>query len=109
MDSKEKAKRYALWTKYGLTLEERNEMEKKQKGKCWICQQVPKNNRLNTDHRHVKGYKAFKPEDKKKEVRGLLCFMCNTMLTGVEKRLQARFLLGRMVEYFKVFRIKGDE
>ncbi len=109
MDAKEKAKRYNLMTKYGLTLEERIEMEKKQEGKCWICQQVPKNNRLNVDHRHRRGEKKFTPEQKKKEVRSLLCFCCNVMLSKLERRKIARFLLGRINKYFEVFPIYGED
>lgn len=109
MDSKERAKRYNLMKKYGLTLEERLQMEKKQQGKCWICQQVPKNNRLNVDHRHRKGEKQFTSEEKKKEVRALLCFMCNVMLSKLERRKTARFLLGRIIDYFKVYKLYGED
>jgi hypothetical protein len=83
-------------------------MIEQQDGRCWICKQVPKSGILCVDHRHVKGYKKLSAEERAKEVRALLCFMCNTGLHGIEKRKNARYLLERYNEYFKVFKIKGD-
>jgi len=108
MDSKTKAKDRRLYNTYGINLYEKNLMAAKQGGVCWICKQVPKSGILCVDHRHVKGYKKLSPEDKKKEVRALLCFMCNTGLHGIEKRKNARYILERYNEYFKTFKIKGD-
>lgn len=110
MDSKEKAKRYNLMKNYGLTLEEFREIEKKQDYKCWICKNKPKNKCLNIDHRHVPKYKKMKPEDKKKEVRGGLCMRCNKFTVGsLEIHKNARYILEQLVEYFKVFKMKGDK
>lgn len=93
-----------LYKKYGITVEDWDELSK---NGCWICGRTE--GRLNVDHRHVKGYKNFTPEAKSKEVRGALCFMCNTMLHGVEKRKRARHFLQRMIAYFKVYNMVGDE
>jgi hypothetical protein len=103
MDKKEQQKDKYLHKTYGLTLLEWKELSK---NGCWICGR--KEGRLNVDHRHVKNYKKMTPEQKRKEVRSCLCFMCNTMLHGVEKRNRARYFLERMVAYFAVFKIKGD-
>lgn len=107
-DPKLKAKSQRLYKTYGLTLDEFEKMLKNQNGVCWICNKLPKSGRLCVDHRHIPKYKILSPEEKKQEVRALLCFMCNTMLHGVEKRKDGRFYLDRMVEYFKVYKIKGD-
>lgn len=102
-EKKIRAKKQRLYKTYGITMEEWEDMSK---NGCWICGK--KDGRLNVDHRHVKNYKNLSPEEKKAEVRSCLCFMCNTMLHGVEKRTRARYFLERMVDYFAVFKIKGD-
>ena len=53
---------------YGLTLEQYDEMEKSQEGKCAICGIVP-NRRLDIDHNHKTG-----------KVRQLLCSNHNTLI-----------------------------
>lgn len=54
-----------LWSFYGLTLDEFDEMVKKQRGKCAICKKKPKP-WFCVDHNHKTG-----------KVRGLLCPRCN--------------------------------
>jgi hypothetical protein len=58
---------HRLRSKYGLTLEDYDEMVARQGGRCLICQQVPE--KLVVDHHHGTG-----------RVRGLLCFRCNSAL-----------------------------
>lgn len=99
-----KLKNKRLLQTYGINLIEWATMSA---NGCWICRR--KEGRLCVDHRHVKGYKHLPLIEKRKEVRACLCFMCNTMLHGVEKRKNARFFLERMVDYFKFFKMKGDE
>lgn len=108
VDSKEKAKNKRLYDTYGINLERWNRMLSEQNSVCWICCTMPKSGILCVDHRHVPKYKKLSPEQKAAEVRGLLCFSCNTGLHGLEKRKNARFLFERVQEYFKVFKIKGD-
>lgn len=93
-----------LYKTYGLTYSEWEELVK---NGCWVCKR--KDVRLNVDHRHIKGYKKLTPEEKRKEVRGCLCFVHNTMLHGVEKFKDSRKQLERMIAYFQVFKMKGDE
>jgi hypothetical protein len=107
-EKKLKAKAIRLYNNYGITLAEWDEMFKKQEGVCWMCKSMPKNGILCIDHLHQKGFKKMLPEDKKKYVRGLLCFTCNTGFARIERRKNPRQLLERVVEYFKVFPIKGD-
>lgn len=57
--------------KYGITLEQYQELFTKQNGRCAICQQhqLELKKRLNVDHCHRTNI-----------VRGLLCHNCNTAL-----------------------------
>lgn len=64
------ARRSALKSKYGMTLEEYEEMFDQQGGVCAICeQQEPQNKLLAVDHCHQTG-----------KIRGLLCSLCNTAI-----------------------------
>lgn len=108
LTSKDKAKDKRLYDTYGITLEIWNNMFKAQDRVCWICQTMPKSGILCVDHRHVAKYKKLPPEERAKEVRGLLCFSCNTGLHGLEKRKNARFLFEQVQKYFTVFKLKGD-
>lgn len=57
--------------RYGVTEEQRQQMEQDQKGLCAICHQPPpaKKPKLHTDHDHKTG-----------KARKLLCARCNLML-----------------------------
>ena len=60
---------YNLKTKYGLTIDDYEELYRKQKGKCAICgtaERSRRNQRLCVDHDHKTG-----------KIRGLLCDNCN--------------------------------
>ena len=60
-------KRRSLLAKYGLTIEDYNNILNKQNGVCAICGNKPKKGKnLHVDHCHENGH-----------VRGLLCFRCN--------------------------------
>ena len=67
--------------KYGLTVETANEILKRQRGICPICERVP-NGHWCIDHYHVKGWKNKPPEERVKYVRGLLCWFCNYYYLG---------------------------
>ena len=62
-----------LRRRYGISLAERNEMERKQGGVCAICKTLPEhpgvNGKLHVDHNHKTG-----------KVRELLCWRCNRVL-----------------------------
>lgn len=64
-------KRYEwkLRTKYGLSIEQYNELRKRQGYKCAICGKKEGAHRFDVDHDHKTG-----------EVRGLLCRFCNRLL-----------------------------
>jgi len=103
LDKKQLERSKRLFKTYGLSLEQWNEMSK---NGCWICGR--KEGRLNVDHRHVSKYKDLSANEKLKEVRGCLCFMCNVMISKLERRKTARFLLSRVNEYFKKYKMFGD-
>jgi hypothetical protein len=79
-----------LETRYGITVEQYNDMVEVQGGRCAICNKIPtgKNHtsqRLAVDHDHATN-----------TVRGLLCGTCNTTIGMIEDRPE---LLDRMRRY----------
>lgn len=68
--------------KYGLSVAEWRKILRRQHGACFVCEQVPTKGRLCIDHEHVRGWKHQPPTERKKYVRGLLCFRCNTLYVG---------------------------
>jgi len=66
--------------RYGLTEADWWKLFLRAKGVCEICGCVTK--RLCIDHEHVKGWKKMAPEERKKHVRGLLCWRCNVGVVG---------------------------
>lgn len=73
-------------TKYGLTPEQVDAQRAKQGGRCAICGVVQRT--LHVDHSHETG-----------ELRGLLCFKCNSFLGLIEARKR---LLPRLFAYLGV-------
>lgn len=72
---------WSLQRTYGITIDEYEEMHRKQRGLCAIClkPEASKDRRgtrraLAVDHDHVTG-----------KVRGLLCFRCNSALEAFDK------------------------
>lgn len=59
--------------RYGITVEQYDQMVIDRNGKCDICHKVPTGKgsaaRLNVDHNHDTG-----------EIRGLLCWQCNVAI-----------------------------
>ncbi len=66
----------ATLKKYGMELGDWIDLFNKQGGKCAICHNEFKN-RINVDHAHVKGWNKMAPSDRRRYVRGLLCYTCN--------------------------------
>lgn len=63
--------------KYGLTVEEWWQILSSQGEVCAICKRRPKSGRYVIDHEHVPKWRKMKSEDRRKFVRGILCFLCN--------------------------------
>lgn len=84
---KVKRREYKLRDKYGLTVEQFEEMVKAQKGVCYICKTKGQKPTLNVDHCHKTG-----------EVRKLLCDKCNMTLGLVNDSVE---LLHQFIHYLK--------
>jgi hypothetical protein len=81
----------------------------KSKDGCEIC--TKKDGVLCVDHIHTKGFKTMPPEEKRKYVRGILCFLCNTALRVFERTKDGkrnRALLEGVSKYFSKYPIKGE-
>jgi hypothetical protein len=96
----------ATLKRYGLKLEEWQALLIRQGGVCAICQKVPPNQRLCTDHEHAKGWKKMPPERRKLYVRGLLCAYCNLRLL---RKGWTLIKLERAVEYVKRYEQRNTE
>lgn len=83
----ERARSYALKTKFGLTPKQYDELLEGQSGRCAICDKCPdkEGQSLAVDHDHHTG-----------EIRGLLCRYCNYRLVG---RHRDSDLLRRVADY----------
>jgi hypothetical protein len=75
--TKDQIKNKYLLQTYGITLEEWRDLSW---DGCHICR--IRSGRMCVDHIHVAGFKKMEPEEKKKYVRGALCFLCNTGIKG---------------------------
>jgi len=89
-----------LKRKYGISADDYAELLDRQAGVCFICGSRPKTRNLHVDHLHLPGYKKLTPEQKRKCVRGLLCFQCNKLLMG--RGMTAAKAI-RIVEYWTRF------
>lgn len=89
LDKKERARDGHLRRTYGITLDQYNDLLRKQRGRCKVCQrhhtEFPRN--LAVDHDHKTG-----------ELRGLLCTHCNQRVIG---RHRDHLLLLRAARYLK--------
>ena len=74
---------------YGITLDEYNEMFAEQNGCCAVCEkhQIEFKDSLSVDHCHETG-----------DVRGLLCFKCNTGIGKLGDNIEG---LERALKYLK--------
>jgi len=73
---------------YDLTIEEYDQLIKKQNGRCVICDGINADGRrLSIDHNHKNGV-----------LRGLLCHHCNTALGLVRDNIN---VLKNMIEYLQ--------
>jgi len=76
-----------LKTKYGITLEDYDRMYKKQEGLCGCCGEPNKETYLCVDHCHST-----------KEVRGLLCRMCNKSIGSLGDTVEG---LQKAIDYLE--------
>src|SRR5229473_1068090 len=93
--NKERVHHYRLTFNYGISVEQYEELLKKQHGKCAVCGEGETAmsrrgvlHRLSVDHCHVTG-----------KIRGLLCKRCNTNIAGFA---EAPSLLRRAAAYLEI-------
>lgn len=72
----------ATLRRYGLSREEWLAILERQGGVCAVCERLPASQRLNVDHEHVRGWAKRASEERKRFVRGLLCYQCNYHLAN---------------------------
>lgn len=93
----------ATLAKYGLSKEDWLDLVKKQNAVCYVCLKLTSTGRLCIDHEHVKGWKKMPPEERKKYVRGLLCWVCNHYYLGrgitIEKAV-------RVADYLREYELR---
>lgn len=82
-----KTRKYELKSKYNLTIKQYVEMIKSCENSCEICQTSFTQTDIHVDHCHTSG-----------EVRGLLCFDCNT---GLGRYKDSEGLLLKAIEYLR--------
>ena len=73
--------RPATLKKYGLTQEDWIRIYESQNGCCPVCGN-PLTGRTNIDHFHARQWSKKSDADRKKFVRGILCFFCNKYYLG---------------------------
>lgn len=74
-------------SKYKITLDEYNEILKRQNFSCAVCDDIPTKQRLHVDHNHITG-----------KVRGLLCQPCNV---SIGKMKENPNLLRKLADYIE--------
>ena len=93
--------------KYGLNEDQWLEIYRKQGEVCYICQKLPKSARLNVDHFHCKGYKKLPADEKRRWIRGLLCYWCNKCLVGRGITIEKSKRVTQYLEEFEARKPKG--
>ena len=88
--------------KYGLTEQDYIQIWVSQNGECPICGN-PLSKRTNIDHFHVRGWKKLPADERKKYVRGILCFFCNKYYLGRSINVDKA---KRVVKYLEQFEDK---
>lgn len=86
--------------RYGLDVRSWLAILESQGNVCAICKRVPPSGRWVIDHEHVKGWKKMTPSERKKYVRGVLCFLCNGKCVSKHVTLERAI---NTVAYFKQY------
>lgn len=82
METSKRTASKATLKKYGLSQEEWQALYYKFDGCCWICGRSLEGKLACVDHEHVKGFKKMSPEEKKKHLRGILCYQDNKLVVS---------------------------
>lgn len=91
-EKKRRTRNSNLKRKFGITIDEYDEMLFEQGGECFICGEKQNGNKeLSVDHDHVTG-----------KIRSLLCSRCNTFVGYVESNPN---LLSKVMDYIKSYKL----
>ena len=93
----------ATLDKYGLSAEEWLQLLANQGWVCPICGKDK--NRWNTDHEHVAGWAKMEPEQRKRYVRGVLCWFCNHKVVS---NLRDSEQVQRVADYLRAYELRRD-
>lgn len=88
---------------YGLIQEEWLELLAAQGWVCPICEKGERT--WNTDHEHVAGWKNMVPTERKRYVRGVLCWYCNHRV--VRSRITS-YTAKNIYEYIAAYEQRRD-
>lgn len=79
-----------LWKKFGITLEQYEDLYRQQLGCCAVCKQHSSafKYKLAVDHDHITG-----------EIRGLLCYRCNKFQVGRHRKQSSLKLIQATLQY----------
>ncbi len=82
-------KNYKLKVKYGITIDQYEDMLEKQGGVCAICHKSNGDIPLGVDHDHETG-----------KVRGLLCNKCNLILGMIKDDIDLLIIMEQYLESY---------
>jgi hypothetical protein len=68
--------------RYGIDLAEWRAILRRQGGVCAVCRRVSEKGWMCIDHEHAPGWKRMPPEQRRRYVRGILCYFCNFRYVG---------------------------
>ncbi len=96
--------------KYGMSADDYANQLYAQDFKCPICERSPLRAtdglmHLVVDHFHARGYKKMAPEQKRKNVRGLVCITCNRYLVNKNVTIAKA---EKAIEYLRNFQARLD-
>jgi hypothetical protein len=94
--------------KYGITQQEWLERVREQGGVCPICEKLPPNGRLVTDHEHVKGWKKMPPSERKLYLRFMPCLRCNLMYLPVGLTVQKAKNIVKYLEAYEKRKLEAE-
>jgi hypothetical protein len=96
----------ATLKKYGLDAESWLAILASQGWVCAICKKVPKTGRFNIDHDHARRWKQRPPEERRRHIRGIVCWWCNKTHLGraitIEKAIN-------VVHYLQAFAARSGQ
>jgi len=98
----------ATLKKYGLTLEEFENILQEQNNICPICGKSPTTGKWVIDHEHIRNYKNLSPDKRKAAVRGILCWYCNRWYLAKGITVQKAKKIAEYLEKYEKKKLLND-